>query len=138
MSDEHKPSPEAGHGRAHLSRERKPNLSSSDPYAVLGLARGAQAREIKRAYFDLVRQHPPETAADSFKLIRSAYEKLQSPQAKAETDLFLFQPSPAWQPRKRPRPIDLSFDPQDIWLVLQSHGDLGRTDFAQDFRPVKV
>ncbi len=37
------------------SRDRTPNLTSSDPYAVLGLVRGGSPREIKRAYCDLVR-----------------------------------------------------------------------------------
>ena len=40
--------------------QRTPNLTSSDPYAVLGVMRGASLREVKRAYFDLVRQYPPE------------------------------------------------------------------------------
>ena len=140
MSDRLPQPPESpsARGRARSHQERQPNLASSDPYAVLGLSRSADSREIKRAYFELVRQYPPETAGEAFKLIRAAYEKLQTGAAKAETDLFLFQPSPAWQPRKHQRKLDLTFDPQDIWLLLQNHGDLGRTDFKADTRPVKV
>ena len=73
-------------GPASRPRERAPNLTSSDPYAVLGLVRGASPREIKRAYFDLVRQYPPEEHPDAFKLIRAAYEKLRTAGVKAETD----------------------------------------------------
>jgi curved DNA-binding protein CbpA len=138
MSDRSPQQPDPTRGRARSPQERKPSLTSSDPYAVLGLTRGADSREIKRAYFDLVRQYPPETAGDTFKLIRAAYEKLQTDTAKAETDLFLFQPPPAWQPRKRQRKLDLTFDPQDIWLLLQTYGDLGGADFNADTRPVKV
>ena len=126
---------EPGRGPA---RERAPNLTSSDPYAVLGLMRGASPREIKRAYFDLVRQYPPEQRPDAFKLIRAAYEKLRSADAKAETDLFLFQSPSPWEPRKRRRKIVLDVHAEDVWLLLQHHGDLGRTDFKSDYRPVKL
>jgi curved DNA-binding protein CbpA len=120
------------------ARARVPNLTSSDPYAVLGLVRGASPREIKRAYFDLVRQYPPEQHPDAFKLIRAAYEKLRTADAKAETDLFLFQPPSAWESRKRKGKIDLDVHAEDVWLLLQQHGDLGRVDFRSDYRPVKL
>ncbi len=117
---------------------RTPNLTSSDPYAVLGLVRGASPREIKRAYFELVRQYAPEEHPDTFKLIRAAYEKLRTADAKAETDLFLFQPPPPWEARKRRRKLDLAVHSEDIWALLQEHGDLERTDFTADYRPVKL
>ncbi|MCP4540821.1 MAG: J domain-containing protein [Chloroflexi bacterium] len=117
---------------------RAPNLTSSDPYAVLGLVRGASPREIKRAYFDLVRQYAPEEHPDAFKLIRAAYEKLRTSDVKAETDLFLFQPPPPWEPRKRRRKLDLAIHLEDIWMLLQEHGDLGRTDFTADHRPIRL
>ena len=116
----------------------EPNLHSADPYAVLGLHRGASAREIKHAYFALVRQYPPEEQPEAFKLLRAAYEKLRSAEAKAETDLFLFQPPLPWEPRKRRRKFDLSVHGEDVWRSLQQHGDLGRTNFKDDFRPVKL
>ena len=119
------------HGRA-------PNLASTDPYAVLGLVRGASPREIKRAYFELVREYPPEEHADTFKIIRAAYEKLRAADVKAETDLFLFQPPSPWEPRKRKRKLDLAFHPKDIELLLQRYGDLARTDFKADYRPVRL
>jgi len=119
------------------TRARTPNLASNDPYAVLGLMRGASPREIKRAYFDLVRQYPPEQHPDAFKLIRAAYEKLRTAEVKAETDLFLFQPPYPWEPRKRRRKLDLDVHAEDIWWLLQQHGDLGRTDFTSDYKPVK-
>jgi len=115
---------------------RQPNLSSADPYAVLGLERRATLSEVKRAYFNLVRQHSPETNPEAFKLLRAAYEKLNSPENKTETDLFLFQPPPPWVARKRRPKLELDFDPQDIWLLLQAQGDLGRSHFDDDFRPV--
>lgn len=125
-------------GGGPRKREVDPDLTSSDPYAVLGLERNASAREIKRTYFDLVREYPPEERPEEFKRIRAAYEKLRTGQAKAETDLFLVQPPEAWEPRKRQGKLELGFDPADIWLLLRWHGDLGRTDFEDDLRAVRV
>ena len=116
---------------------RQANLNSADPYAVLGLERHAALNEIKRAYFDLVRQYSPETNPDAFKLIRAAYEKLNSSESKTETDLFLFQAPPAWEPRKRRRKLELDFDPKDIWPQLLAQGDLGSNQFETDFRAIE-
>ena len=118
--------------------ELTPNLTSSDPYAVLGLQRGVTPHEVKRAYFALVREHSPEEHPDTFKLIRAAYEKLRTADAKAVTDLFLFQPPTPWEPRKRPRKLDLDFHVEDIWRLLQHHGDLGQTNFKKDYRPIQL
>ena len=138
ISNPHAQTPDPTQERKYLEKESQHDLNSSDPYAVLGLERRATTRDVKRAYFNLVRQYPPETNAAEFKLIRAAYEKLQTEETKVETDLFLFQPPPPWEPRKRLRKLDLSLDPQDIWLLLQSQGDLGITDFNSDYRPVKI
>jgi curved DNA-binding protein CbpA len=125
-------------GPAPRKRSRTPNLTSTDPYAVLGLVRGASLREIKRAYFELVREYPPEEHSDTFKLIRAAYEKLRQVDVKAETDLFLFQlPSP-WEPRKRKQKLDLDVHAEDVAALLQQHGDLARTDFEADYRNVDL
>ncbi len=138
ISDAHSPTPDPGQERKQSTRDRQPDLTSSDPYVVLGLPPRASARDVRRKYFELVRQYPPETHTDEFKKVRAAYEKLQTEDAKAETDLFLFQPPPPWEPRKRPKKLDLAFDPQNIWLLLQSHGDLGAADFSADYRQVNI
>jgi curved DNA-binding protein CbpA len=130
-SDPHGESAPRRHGRT-------PNLASADPYAVLGLMRGASPREIKRAYFELVREYPPEENPDTFKIIRAAYERLRQPDVKAETDLFLFQPPSPWEPRKRRRKLDLEVHAEDIELLLRQHGELGQTDFSSDYRQVRL
>lgn len=124
--------------REQKDSPRQPNLTSSDPYAVLGLSRRASKREIKQAYFKLVRQYPPETHGDFFKRIRAAYEKLQSEETKAETDLFLFRPPPTWHPRKRKEKLDISFNTQDIWLSLRHYGNLHKIDFQDNYTPIKI
>jgi len=116
---------------------RQPILHSADPYAVLGLERHATSGEVKRAYFELVRQYSPESNPEAFKQVRAAYEKLNSAENKTETDLFLFQPPAQWEPRKRRRKLDLDFNPQDILSLIQNIGDLGRVSFEEDFRPLE-
>jgi curved DNA-binding protein CbpA len=131
MTDERK-------GTARLS-EREPNLQASNPYAVLGLDKRADQAEIKRAYFALIRQHPPESEPENFKLIRTAYEKLKTEGRRAETDLFLLQPPPAWHAAGRMPAIDPAFYPSDVLLALRRWGsDLGRTDFQDAFREIEL
>lgn len=114
------------------------DLSSNDPYAVLGLQRGAELRQVKRAYFRLVREYPPEEQPEAFKRLRAAYEKLRTAEAKAETDLFLFQPAYEWEPRKRRSSLELEVDVGDVYRYLRSLGDLGREEFQDDTRPVRL
>ena len=130
--------PDSRDGPAPRKRGRMPNLTSTDPYAVLGLVRGASLREIKRAYFELVRTYPPEEHPDTFKIVRAAYEKLRQQDVKAETDLFLFQPPSLWEPRKRKRKLDLDVHTEDIAQLLEQHDDLARTDFETDYRRIQL
>ena len=105
-----------------------------NPYTVLGLSAGASMLDIKRAYFQLVRQHPPENDPDGFRRIRAAYEALRTPAARAATDRGLIHPPPDALIPKRIPPLDLGFHPQDRWIEARQHSDLERTDFHADFR----
>lgn len=118
--------------------ERVANLTSNNPYEVLGLDAKATARQIKRAYFELVREHTPENDPESFKIIRAAYEKLRTDKVRAETDLFSFQPPLAWTPRKRYRRLFLEVDSQLALNLLALDTDLTATDFSRDLRPIKA
>jgi curved DNA-binding protein CbpA len=114
----------------------QPDLTAHDPYRVLGLSPTASQVDIKRAYFDLIRQYPPETEAEKFKIIRAAYEKLKDVKRRTETDIFRPQPPPPWQPPDARPSLDTAFHPTDILIVLRSWGELGRTDFREDFREI--
>ena len=118
--------------------EGQPDLTASDPYRVLGLPKTATQVEIKRAYFALIRQYPPETEAEKFKLIRAAYEKIKDVTRRTETDIFLPQAPPPWQPTRGVMPMDTTFHPADALLVLRRWGDLGRTDFQEDFKEINL
>lgn len=119
-------------------QEREPDLTATDPYRVLGVASAANQADIKRAYFALIRQYSPETAPEEFKLIRAAYEKIKDAARRTETDIFLPQSPPAWQPSPNSAPLDTAFYPSDVLLVLRRWGDLGRTDFREDFREIDL
>ena len=56
-------------------------------YEVLGLKEGADQKEIKRAYFKLVRQFSPEKDPERFQQIREAYENLSKGKTQAQLTL---------------------------------------------------
>src|SRR5690242_10707599 len=62
------------------------DLRSNDYYEVLGVARGADERDVKRAYFRLVRKFSPEAQPEEFKRIRQAYEVLGNQVSRKDYD----------------------------------------------------
>ena len=88
-----------------------------DPYRVLGVERQAAETEIKRAYFQLVRQFPPEREPEKFQEIRAAYESLRNAEQRAEVDLFLLQP-PTPLPKRRSPSYDLSVHGEDLLTLM--------------------
>ncbi len=106
------------------------------PYEVLGLGRRAGLAEIKRAYFKMVREHPPEEDPEQFKKIRNAYEQLKSPEQRAAIDMFLLQPPPALNGISKGK-YDLSVHPEDmIQLALELR--LAELSFEKDFREPEI
>ncbi len=129
----------AGNNRSAIPfQNQEPDLTASDPYRVLGVMSTASQAEIKRTYFGLIRQYSPETAPEQFKIIRGAYEKIKDVSRRAETDIFLPYPPPAWQPPDDMPSFDLSFNPSDALFVIRHWGDLGRTDFREDFEEIDL
>ena len=100
-----------------------------DPYAVLGLSRHASEADIKRAYFHLVRQFPPERQPERFRTIRTAYEQLRDPEQRARMDLFLVQPPPPLPKQRRPS-YDLGVHVDDLLTLAM---ELVRTPMQDDF-----
>ncbi|MBN8465935.1 DnaJ domain-containing protein [Corallococcus exiguus] len=62
------------------------NEARQNPYEVLGVEKDADARAIKKAYFERVRQNPPETHPEEFRRLREAYELLSDPEARQAFD----------------------------------------------------
>ncbi len=104
----------------------------ADPYQVLGISRRAGDEDIKRAYFALVRQHPPEREPEKFREIRAAFDMLRSQERRARTDLFLLQP-PAEPPSRRGGGINLAVQPQDL-LCLAFEVALAELSWQKEFR----
>ena len=115
---------------------KKKTEKKSNPYTVLGVDRKAGLGEIKRAYFKLVREYPPEEQPEKFQEIREAYEQLKSPEKRAQIDFFLLQPPPELSVASKGR-YDLTVHPEDmIQLALELR--LAELSFEQDFRDPKI
>lgn len=61
-------------------------MAMKDYYEILGVAETATKTEIKKAYFGLVRQYPPEKEPEKFKEYRKAYEVLFDENSRKEYD----------------------------------------------------
>ena len=103
--------------------------SMEDPYSTLGLDRQADDMAVKRAYFQLVRQFPPEREPDAFRKIRTAYEQLRDPESRARLSLFLLQPPPPLPPRRR-ADYDLDVHAEDLLALAMEQV---WTPMKQDF-----
>ncbi len=60
----------------------------TDPYETLGLSRQAGDEEIRARYLELVREFPPDRAAERFAAVRAAYEQLRDPAVRMQSLLF--------------------------------------------------
>ena len=111
---------------------------SEDPYAVLGLAPGATAEEVRRAYFRLVRIHTPEAHPEEFKRVRAAYETLRSPLRRAELAVEAFDETVTEVDLDLVARADAGdFDVAALLLAVElSASDLARTDFPRDLTPI--
>ena len=107
-----------------------------NPYDVLGIPRNAPSDDIKKAYFSLIRKHPPEKNPQGFKRIRLAYDSLKDMDKRSRTDLFLF--SDPYQEFKVDPVEEAEYVRKlDMRVVISLLSDLARTDFSNDFNKIK-
>lgn len=59
-----------------------------DPYEILGISTAADDNAVRKAYLELVRQSPPDTAPEIFKKINNAYEQLKDEKSRLKYFLF--------------------------------------------------
>ena len=106
-----------------------------NPYTVLGIPRNASPEAVKKAYFGLIREHPPEKDPQGFKRIRLAYDSLRDMDKRSQTDLFLFNDPygefnvRAPEKHEYEKAINLN-------VAVYSLSDLSRTDFSDDFNDI--
>lgn len=87
-----------------------------NPFLILGVPPSAQDAQIRQAYLEGVRRHPPERDPVQFQAISFAYQKLATEQNRLEYQLFDTE-APADTPRESlarfcalsptPPPLDL-------------------------------
>ena len=89
------------------------NRWPTDPYALLGVTSGMPARDIRKAYTELIRRFKPERFPDQFRRIREAYDQvLRSEQWRAlAPPLEPEQPPPPAPPE--PPISDLTLDDEE-------------------------
>ena len=111
-------------------------------YEILGLESNADARQIKRAYFDLVREFPPERFPEKFKEIRAAYDALSDEGNRARYDEAAALPkdvaflvSEAHKAKQQGR---LEQVPGIYKIILDSHPELTaiRAEYAMSLEQV--
>ena len=119
--------------------ELKP-LTLPDPYTELGVAETATDADIKQAYFAQVRAHPPETDPQGFKRIRAAYERLRTPDKRLETDMLRLAtwPEPSLESLAAGAELRRTVGLTDVLQAARALSDLGRRDFREDLREVKL
>lgn len=60
----------------------------SDPFEVMGVARGADEATIRKRYLELVRESPPDRAPERFAAVRAAYDEVRDPARRIAAQLF--------------------------------------------------
>lgn len=108
-----------------------------DPFVLLDVPLTASQAEIRRAYFVRVRQFPPERAPDDFKRVRAAYEQINTPQGQMDATMLRFNDADPEVPELPPA-TPIRVNPGDVLRALRAYTDLGRTDWREDFREVKL
>jgi DnaJ-class molecular chaperone len=58
-------------------------MSWESARALLGVAPDASEADIRAAYLEQVRRHPPDREPEQFERVRDAYEKLRDPRQRA-------------------------------------------------------
>ncbi|OGK10264.1 MAG: hypothetical protein A2W80_10560 [Candidatus Riflebacteria bacterium GWC2_50_8] len=75
-------------GQGGRERQKPGSQQSADPYLILGVRHGASPEEVKKAYYELVKQYPPDRvnnlgpelqslAREKTTQINQAYKQLQ-------------------------------------------------------------
>ena len=64
-----------------------------DPWGVLGIQDDATDEQIRDAYIEKVKLHPPDRDQQQFERVRDAYEELRDPRRRAERVILSADPN---------------------------------------------
>jgi DnaJ-class molecular chaperone len=116
-------------------------MDYKDYYKILGIARGASADDIKKAFRKLARKYHPDVnpgnklAEEKFKEINEAYEVLSDPEKRQKYDTLgpnwqeQFGPSPAGGPRRRATSQSTRTGGRSFSYEFDSNGPSNFSDF---------
>ena len=88
-----------------------------DPRSILGVAPNATEEEIRTAYVEAIKRHPPESSPEQFERIRDAYAALRDPRSRAQTMLFGGDPLPPMVALLDGLPAERRFVGPALWLA---------------------
>jgi curved DNA-binding protein CbpA len=93
---------------------------------ILGVAPNATEEEIRAAYLQKVREHPPETSPEEFERIRDAWETLRDPRRRTKSLLLGADPTAPIASLLEGRDAVRAFTGPAPWLAalkeLSKHG----------------
>jgi curved DNA-binding protein CbpA len=93
-------------------------LPTPDPYAVLGLAPGAEDEQIRAAYLAKLKQFPPDRSPVEFERVRDAYELLRDRRSRAQYTLFSVNPEAPLESLLGDMDNDRKFVGPGPWLAV--------------------
>lgn len=109
---------------------------NKNPFDVLGLSENASQGDVKKAYFNLVKQFSPEKHGEQFKEIREAYDLLKDPAKRLELEVFQFTRPPQKISKKATMPCAEIKKELFLQWLKETQIDLYKTDFTGDFEDV--
>jgi curved DNA-binding protein CbpA len=89
----------------------------TDPRQILGIGPNATEEEIRAAYLQAIKLHPPESSPEEFERIRDAYQALRDPRSRARTMLFGGDPLPPLTSLLNGLPAERQFVGPELWLA---------------------
>jgi len=106
---------------------------SSDPFQLLGVSPEATDEDVRSAYFQKVKEFPPERDPEGFKRIRKAYDSLRNQEDRILVLLSRYHPPPPLEDIMEVKPAErLPLEFEDLKRILLSVTDLERNSFKSD------